>query len=321
MEIRVFNIDTAEAIDDLFALQDELNDAAEARQLKQLDDDHFIKGMLCYTEKGPAASLILFGTSIRSGEKDVLFFGHFEALDMQAGLKLAEALLVYCNTHYKGYRLVGPVNGSTWNRYRLADGDTRALFANDIPGNPLYTSILRDSGFDILHSYITNQQTDMVFKGAISAEEFRICTIEKAQVEELLGDIHAMTMESFKLSPLFSPAPESIFRKKYLEQLQFLDTSLMPVAFDRHGKLVGYTVCYPAAKPHTLVVKTIARKTGRAYAGVGRLLSEKIVEIAVVKQYKKLLHAFMYDQNKSAALSRLFNGEPVKTYHIYYKDL
>lgn len=321
MEIRAFDIDNAEAIDDLLSLQDRLNDATESRQLRQLYQSHVLKGFLCYINKTPAASLILFRTGIQSDYKEVLFFGHFEALDMQAGLKVTEALLDHCRTNYKGCRLVGPVNGTTWNRYRLADGHAPALFANDIPGNPLYTTILGESGFDILHSYMTNQQTDMMSKSTFYSHEFRICTIEKTQVEALIEDIYVITMEAFRLSPLFSPVPENIFRQKYLEQLQFLDTSLMPVAFDQHGKIVGYTVCYPAAEPHVLTVKTIARKTGRAYAGVGRLLSEKIVEIAVAHQYKKLLHAFMYNQNKSAALSGLFNGEPVKTYHIYYKDL
>ena len=91
------------------------------------------------------------------------------------------------------------------------------------------------------------------------------------------------------------------------------------VVTDRKGdkEICAFSSCYLNFNKDTIVVKTIARKLGRTYAGLGRSIADAITQIALEKGYSNILHAFMHQQNSSKSLSKKQNAIALKNYALY----
>lgn len=317
MRIHIFGNEDQASLKELQQFQDSLHGESSDNAV---DKSNFLKGFMAYSGDKPEAGVVLFRTEL-SSPLPVLFFGHIEARSLDTGSALMNTMVEYCRAHHPAHKLIGPVNSSTWSQYRLALDNASPLFPGDIAGNLLYPAILANCGFAVLHRYYTNLQSDMTFKKPVKLDDFKIRYVTKDKMVNLLDEIYEMTMDAFRLSPLFNIAPPEAFRQKYRQQLQYLNTGLMPLVFGADGKLAGYAVCYPAYDSEAMVVKTIARKTGREYAGVGRMLAAETVRLALDNGYKKQYHAFMFSDNHSANLSELFNGVRARTYAVYYLNI
>ena len=293
------------------------NQGQYAAQANRINTALFVRGYMMMENDEVCARVILFKPNLKLNMQDVLFFGNFEAIDHVLGAQLLNALLRNVEENYPKITLIGPVNGTTWNDYRISIDHQDILFPNDISSPSFYHLLFLESGFEVFAKYHTNLQTGVSSGKAFHSGELSVVFLTKELFREKLSEICQLTMQAFSKSPLFTPLTEMEFIEKQLQLLPLLDMDLLPFVLDKQGHIAGYAFCYYGFDKDSLVVKTIARKAGREYAGIGRMLSEAIIQIAKKKNIQKIFHAFMHEQNTSNILSGNLDGKRVKEYALY----
>ena len=276
-----------------------------------------IKGFVYEGKTMPEAGLMLYHSDVIIEHQKVVLFGYFDALNNETGKLIIQYAIDYCKANFPNTILVGPVNGSTWGNYRLPLNAFDSLFPGDIAGKDYYPEIFNDLGFEVHCKYSTNMQSVLMRE---SSKPVNGCTIEylnKSEIMSRMEEIYDLSMEAFKTAPLFQAIDFIHFEAKYNQSLKYLDTQFMPFALDANNKIVAYLLAYPAYDNEALVIKTLARKSGRQFAGLGKLLANELVNKAIDSGYSKIYHALMNQSNVSKVLSRNFSGTPCKNYAVY----
>ncbi|MCC7031031.1 MAG: hypothetical protein IT257_12055 [Chitinophagaceae bacterium] len=288
-----------------------------ASQVNQINLALFVKGFLLLDQEKAQARCVLYNPDLQYEKKPLIFFGNFEAANVSSGTQLLQSVIAYYRQHYPAYQLTGPINGHTWNDYRIAVNHHPQLFPFDICSGSFYHDLVLKCGFRILHQYYTNLQTNIRLQKTFESADFKVTFFSKKQFEEKLPQIYQLTMEAFEQAILLSPLSEEQFVTKQMQLLSMLEMDLLPFVLDQQNRIAAFALCYIGFEQDTLVVKTIARKKGRRYAGIGRLLSTEIIRIATDRRIAKIYHAFMHENNLSTKLSKSMYGERIKTYALY----
>lgn len=321
MEIVEFNLTDSRLMDEFNSIMPMLyTNEAFIKKQNTLSEYNFVSAYIAKEENKVMARLACYNFQENDNEK-IYFFGNFEALTVEAGKRILHHLKNKLTLTHKQVKLIGPINGSTWSNYRIALNHSSLLFPNDLVNPHYYNDILITSDFKELHHYVTNLQTDFNLKLYTPNKEFEIVFFSKDELLSRIEEIYQLTMQSFKLAPFFIPIPFSVFEQQFIKQLNQIDLELSPFALNTKKELCAYSSCYLNFEKDTIVVKTIARKLGREYAGLGRYLSDAITQNALNKGYKKILHAFMHIQNSSKSLSEKYNGITLKNYTLFQCEL
>ena len=253
----------------------------------------------------------------KSKDDHIKYFGHFEALNVESGIEILNYVISYIKKNNINTQIIGPINGLTWFPYRLATNNDHSLFKNDLCNPIYYNDIMNTCGMIVKETYCTNIQTNFNSNYIHNQSEFIVKTLSHDELKNRGNEIYNITMKAFKHSPFFIPIPYEVFEVQYQKQLFQINHELSPFILDSEGNICAYSSCYESNNGDGIVVKTIARKLDRKYAGIGRILSEEISNIATQRNYNYLLHAFMHQNNSSKSLSEKFNGVPLKSYALY----
>ncbi len=318
MSLVHFNLSDMDMLVQFYSLSRLLysHDINYAEQTNSLDTKSFLSGYFTLDNGLVNARGVLYRSELMQDGNFIFFIGHFEAKTLTIGIDFLEQFKTMFQSQYKDAILMGPMNGSTWNNYRLASGNVEYLFQNDIVNPVFYSAVFEKVGFRIQSIYYTQMQTSFDIDLEIP-EGYKIAYKLKEEWVELLPEICEITMEAFALAPLFTRIEFSEFNEKYLRMLAVLDTALMPLVYNELNDLVGYGVAYLSALDNSMTAKTIARKRSMRYAGVGRILSNEMMQLAKQYAVDKLYHAFMHQQNHSKVLSQKYGAQNVKQYLLY----
>ncbi len=318
MDLVQFNLSDTNLLAQFYELSKTIyaNDLNYANQINAIEEVPFVKGFMLLKFDEAIARGVLYRSSILMDGKLVFFIGHFEALTCEAGIGFLELFKNMFQSEYQDALLIGPVNGSTWQNYRLAAKGVPSLFPNDIVNPEFYTTVFEKTGFRVQANYYTQLQTSFEIDLKIP-QGYIVSYKSKSEWEALLPEIYEITIDAFSAAPFFTQIEYLDFKEKYRRMLSVLDTNLMPLVYDEMNHLVGYGVAYLSGLNNCMTAKTIARQKGFRYAGVGRILSNEMMLLA--KQYKvsKLFHAMMHQQNHSKVLSKKYGAENVKHYVLY----
>lgn len=262
--------------------------------------------------------------------RKVGFIGDFVAADAAS----AEALLTDACTRLTQEDVqlaIGPVNGSTWHSYRFVTwSSAQAPFFME-PQNPIeYPQYFLHSGFTSLAKYysaITDDlSADELVVAALEDKMSRLgVSIRKLDVRDFerdLEQIHSLCAESFKNNFLYSPTSKSAFISQYAAVRQFVQPELVLLA-EQYDQVVGFVFAIPnIADPNrqTLIVKTLARRPARRYAGLGHLLLSRVQRQAQSMGYTRAIHALMHEDNDSVALSNRY-AKTIRRYELYARLL
>lgn len=259
---------------------------------------------------------------------DTLLVGHYECVkDALASTSLLEYLIAFA-TGLKAAWLIGPMNGSTWNNYRFCTGQPSARFFQEPQHPGYYPEQWISSGFSILAGYysgITDQLQINLEHVNKRQEEFAqqqltIRSIDLQHYEEELEQIYPFLLEAFASNFLYSGIAKKDFMEKYLPLKKYLNPDFVLIAEDKTKNIVGLYLCiddfYDQDK-QTLIIKTVARRQGPEFQGLGQVMSKMIYATAMRKGYTKIIHAFMLKDGTSVKSSRQFSGVPFKHYHLY----
>lgn len=231
-------------------------------------------------------------------------------------------------------RAAGPMDGTTWRRYRLVTwrGDEPPFFmepTND-EEEPRWWSA---AGFAPWHTYRSSVVDDLVdhdprleaVAARLADDGVRVRTIDPRRLRDELCALHALAVRAFQGNALYTDLVLDEFLAMYLPVERVLVPELTLVA-ERDGEPAGFVFALPdlaraeRGEPvDTLVVKTLAVDPGRRCAGLGKLLLERVQHAAHERGFRRAIHALMHDGNASTRLGR--GARTIRRYALFAREL
>jgi GNAT superfamily N-acetyltransferase len=250
--------------------------------------------------------------------------GHYHARDQPAGFAMLS--LACQQLAAQGCSLiVGPMDGNTWQRYRLlTERGTEPIFFLE-PDNPdAWPGHFTAAGFTPLAQYYSALNSDLSAT-VPPADESRqrleqtgiaIRPLRLDSFEDELRRIHTLSLESFADNFLYTPISEADFLQQYAAIGPYVRPELVLLA-ERQEQLIGFLFLIPdlnqattpagaAAKTaaiDTVIFKTMAVHPGHRGMGLGSLLMARGHEISRQLGFRRGIHALMYEKNLSRRIS------------------
>jgi ribosomal protein S18 acetylase RimI-like enzyme len=259
------------------------------------------------------------------------FVGHYEAVYRDAGVAaLREAVDLLRQGGAE--RIVGPMNGSTWERYRLAlprerEMEGGAPFLSE-PLNPeRYVEDFAAAGWVPLLEYESRivREPRPVPEAARLArprpfdQRISIRPLQPDRFEDELRALYDLSMAAFAENPLYSPIGFERFAEMYRGIRPLLDPELVRLARGEDGSLMGYAFAFPdplTSHGHPrLVLKTLAVAPEARQLGLGRTLVEEVNAIAAARG-AAVIHALMHVANASKRISARTDSELFRRYRL-----
>lgn len=260
--------------------------------------------------------------------------GNFFADDHKAGLSLLDYAAKRLKEQGFGY-VVGPMNGNTWHSYRLVtDADDSPPFFLEYYTPHTWPAIFSSAGFEQIAHYSSARSNELDYEDT-AAKKFEarkdalgltIRPFDVAHVKDELRAIHALCLQSFSRNFLYTDISQPDFLALYETIIPYVNPDFFLLA-EHGGNLVGFIFAVPdflqkerGETIDTLIIKTVAKTPGRAYAGLGTYLVHAIHQKAVKMGFKSVIHALMHDNNASKAISHK-SAQTMRKYTLYGKRL
>ncbi len=260
--------------------------------------------------------------------------GHYAARDLEAARRLlahaCERLAVHACT-----LAVGPIDGSTWRRYRLIveRGTEPAFFLE--PDNPDdWPAQFGASGFTPLAYYRSAINTDLrqvdsrlaEVSARLAREGGRIRPLDPDRFDDEVRRLYAVAAASFHQNYLYTPLSEEEFVALYRPLQPHVRPELVLVAEDG-SRPIGFLFALPdlrearrTGRIDTVILKTVAVVPERAGQGLGTLLIGCCQEIAQTLGYTRAIHALMREASPSIRISH-HSARPMRRYALFGRRL
>lgn len=281
----------------------------------------------------PVARCCIYNNPLLSLEgKRTLCIGNYEcinddgvaALLMQAAFTEARSL--------NAENIAGPMNGSTWDTYRLGVYDGSPNFFLEPYYPAYYQQQFEKAGFNKIARYVSSiDRSEQLVdervqrtKKSFGERGILLRNIDLDHYEKELDQLYGFCMEAFRNNFLFSPIGKENFIEKYLKVRSYIKPEYVLIAENSKKEIVGFIFClenYFDTKEKGLIIKTVAKDPSIRYGGMGNLLASTVKKKALENGYTYIIHAFMLETNVSKNISVYFSGETLREYFLYGKDL
>jgi GNAT superfamily N-acetyltransferase len=258
------------------------------------------------------------------------YIGWYEATDPAAGIDLlrqATTRLFEMGVD----RVVGPLDGSTWHRYRLTlpdDGVGEPPFLGEPVNPPDHPFHFEQAGFVPHLEYESRivREPGHARETRDATERLRASGIEIEGVDgdgfhALIGEIHRLSLTAFAANPYFTPIGIAEFTRMYEPARALADPALLRLARDRDGRLLGFVFAYadPLAPSPRVILKTLATHPDARGLGLGGLLTEQI-NAAAGARGAPVIHALMQVTNFSKRISARSESELFRRYRLFIAE-
>jgi ribosomal protein S18 acetylase RimI-like enzyme len=274
----------------------------------------------------------LHGASGRSG-----LVGHYESLDPIAGaalLRHACGLLAARGV----VRVLGPMNGSTWARYRLAlptEPDDPTFDPPTFPGEPVnpfdYHEHFTAAGFTVAARYESRMDlapgaTDAshsITQDPVAPHGITVRSFNLGRFEDEIRAIFTLSLESFADNPYYAPIGWSEFRATYEAIRPILDPELVLLAHDTSQRPVGFLFAYadPGSRVPGRMLRFVDKTIAVAPAARGMGLGNHLLDVLRVRARARgagaVLHALMHVTNFSMKMSARHDTRLFRRYALY----
>jgi predicted N-acetyltransferase YhbS len=260
--------------------------------------------------------------------------GHYAARDTTAAQLLLEQSCARLAA--SGCTLaVGPLDGSTWRRYRLISerGVEPPFFLEpDHPDD--WLGQFHNQGFTTLAEYSSALSPNLGYEDPrvpraverLADASVSIRTLRAEDFEDELRRIYTVASVAFARNFLYTPIAESEFIAQY-KMIQAYARPELALIAERDGHAVGFLFALPdwsqtrrGREIDTVIIKTVAALPGREFAGLGNALVAKCHTIARELGYTRAIHALMHDSNNSRNLSGRY-AQPMRRYVLLARRL
>lgn len=263
--------------------------------------------------------------------------GHYEALERAAGIALL--LSARQGLAARGVaRVLGPLNGSTWARYRLVLSPAPEDPAFDPPPflgeprNPLeYPEQFEAAGFEVVSRYESRIDEapgeDAVdapqLAARVRSEGIRIRPLDPSRFEGELRTLFDLSLEAFAENPYYTPIDFDPFRRMYEGIRPLIDPGLVLIAEDARGAPLGFQFAFldplshRDARPTRAVIKTIATLPAARGLGLAGHMFDLIRRAACERGCVAVIHALMHVTNFSMNMSARHRTRHFRRYALY----
>lgn len=251
--------------------------------------------------------------------------GFFEAENNLEAVKfLFNEIKKYAQNRNYDY-LIGPINGSTWKKYRITLPSNNPPFLLDNYNKPYYAELFEKSGFDVIAGYTSsvckNLKKDYSrlekFKNIFEEKGLKIREFDPNNFERDIRKIYDISIKSFVNNFLYTPIGFEEFSKMYEPVKMFLNPEWVLLAENENDETVAFIFGFDNLYNRTeksLIIKTLAQIPDFKYRGMGSYLTELIHQKAYQKGYDNVIHALMHKSNVS---SNILKGELYHEYRLY----
>ena len=251
--------------------------------------------------------------------------GFFEAEnDLSAVKFLFDEIKKFAKS--KGYDyLIGPLNGSTWKKYRVTLPSENPPFLLDNYNKPYYADLFEQYGFETIANY-TSSITENLDRDYSRLDKFEKIFEEKGvkirkfnpeKFDEDIKKIYEVSVKSFVNNFLYTPIEYDDFYKMYEPVRNFLNPEWILIAENENDEPVAFVFGFDNLynrQEKSLIVKTLAQIPDYKYRGIGSYLTEFLHKKAHQFGYKSIIHALMHESNVSA---NILSGEIYHRYKLY----
>jgi GNAT superfamily N-acetyltransferase len=261
--------------------------------------------------------------------------GHYEARDVEAGVALLERAVSALGEEDAGW-VVGPMDSTTWGRYRLAlpapDGPDPAPFLTEPVNPPEYPSHFEAAGFRPVEQYLSRLIPDLdgladraaEVRDRLAAGGWALSPLEPARFDTMLDELYDLSVVAFADNPYYSRITRQEFRETYRPVRSFVDPDLVVLARDAEDRLAGFAFAFPdlldpAGHPTRVVLKSLAVHPSARGGGIGSLLVHEVHRRAAEKGFEAAIHALMHETNPSHRISK-HGGELFRRYALYGRE-
>lgn len=261
--------------------------------------------------------------------QQVGLIGHYAAQDAAA----AHVLLRHAVTRLGSRRriIMGPMDGSTWRRYRVVTKPgTEPPFFLEPTNPPSWPEHFAASGFIPAATYVSSlvpRDAPSDPKAAKARERLHTAGITLRPVD--LGDfknelqrIHHLSLASFQSNFLYTPISEREFLDQYLPVGPLLDPRLVWAA-ELGNEVVGFSFALPdllqrerGQKVDTAIFKTLAVRPDLGGEGLGGVLTAHTLQACWDARYQRVIGALMHVDNRSRRISDKY-GDVMREYALY----
>lgn len=267
-------------------------------------------------------------------EKQFGFIGHYAASDQESARKLLNHACEQLAAN--GCTLaIGPLDGTTWRRYRfiIERGNEPPFFLE--PDNPdAWPSHFTAAGFSQFATYSSSLNTNLNYidpRIEAVAERMRrqnvvIRPLDPARFDQELDTIFELSLRGFQHNFLYSPIERDEFKLMYRRVQPYLRPELTLLA-EHDGKIAGFLFAIPdmlqarrGVAVDTVVMKSITVLPGKTYGGLGNLLMVRTISNIRELGYKRAIHALVYDSNNARNMSAHY-AEPMRRYALFSRTI
>jgi len=238
------------------------------------------------------------------------YIGCFDMADYDSGKRrLEEYIAQLKNAGHK--RIIAPIDGDTWHKYRLASWDSGAPAFPMEPQNPLwYNDVYLDCGFTPLAKY--------------SSVAFPIGDIDEIATDERVtykkfepGDlktIYDISLAGFDKNFLYDEITFDEFRTLYEPLLPVIDNDFVWIAYV-DGVAAGFMFAIGAGD--VIILKTIVVLPEYREFGIGNALINKVLLASREKGFKTAIGALIIDGNISRHMVEKYEAVTIREYTLY----
>lgn len=229
---------------------------------------------------------------------------------------------------------IGPMNGNTWRSYRFVveAGDHPPFFMEPM-NPPQWPRQFGKAGFSPLAWYFSALNSDLSRPDPrLDAMERKMAdagVVIRSAASDLRGElagIYAVSRVSFRNNFLYTEIPEAEFLAMYEPVLPVARPELVLIA-ERGAECVGYLFAIPDLAEsargdavETFIIKTVSILPDPELRGLGSLLVARAQQIGHRMQFRRCIHALMFEDNTSLKISRHY-AAVMRKYALYFKDL
>lgn len=220
-------------------------------------------------------------------------------------------------------RLLGPMDGTTWNSYRLVtESDSSAPFLMEPTSGPDDRTAFEAAGFAPVARYFSarGKLAEMDRTPPI-APGIRVAHWDGTDPEGHFSRVHDLSLQAFARNPFFTPITREAFLGLYIPFVPVLRPELVLFACDERDALVGFLFGIPnyneGSTPETVILKSYASLRH----GAGQALTAIFHDTARAAGFSTTIHALMHETNVSAERSARLGARPFRRYALMGKVL
>ncbi len=220
-------------------------------------------------------------------------------------------------------RLLGPMDGTTWNSYRLVtETDGTPPFLMEPTSGAADRAAFEAVGFAPVARYFSARVAlDGMQNPPPVMSTFRVEPWDGADPEAHFGQVYDLSLAAFARNAFYTPITREAFLGMYMPFVPVLRREFVLFARDRDGALAGFLFGIPnygaGPEPDAVILKTYASVA----PGAGQALASVFHDRARAAGFTSAIHALIHETNASGRRSARLGAEVFRRYALMGKRL